>query len=128
MLDVIKLKYTTGWHQVWYNNRIAYVKSSAVGTLYGKKMSIKTSKAVMKTAASSSSSTVYTLVRGASVQVYSYTGNYAYINYKGLTGYVYKSALKLAAAGAEPVKINISGGCIQPYGRYIRVLISRRRG
>jgi len=100
-VEVVKKDYSKSWHQVWYNNKIAYVQKSYVSVSSGTKATVAVSSDI-RASASTSSSKVLSLSKGKTVYIYYYSGSYAYVNYSGKTGYFPKSALSPVSPSSKP--------------------------
>jgi SpoIID/LytB domain protein len=92
-LEITVKNCSSGWHQVWYNNQLAYVEDKYVTLTSGTASTVAANSAVLKKSASSSAATLATLKKGAAFRIYAYSGSYMYVNYNGVTGYILKNAL-----------------------------------
>ncbi len=113
-VDITKVKYTSSWHQIIYNGRLAYVYASYIsvapqggtGGSVSVYASVDAAKLNFRTAASTSSTVICTLSRGDTVQVLEKGTRWCKVKYGGREGYVYASYLKILSAVYG--KVNIS--------------------
>ncbi len=113
-VDITKVKYTSSWHQIIYNGKLAYVyaryvtvasqdEPSAPASVYAV---VNASRLNFRKSANTSSAVICTLSRGATVQVLEKGTQWYKVKYGGKEGYMYASYLKVLSAVYG--KVNIS--------------------
>ena len=112
IVQITKQNYSAGWHQIWYQNRLAYIKTKDVSVLAAAKAYVKTESLGMYTGASKTSSKLRTLSMGETVKVYGYSGSFALVIAHGDAGYVSKGSIiakppVVAAAKARSAQVTI---------------------